>query len=289
MNVLNDVNLSVVRPVGSSSPKGWPCTAASWHVEYINSDEATRKGSLSANPNTFAIARNNRSGVDFHDGVTLLVDASKSRIESAPLILEIYDSVRGVGFVPKVPTVEKAISGIILSQFPYRVVNGAGWCCCGVAMMLMSLGWWRTIGLGPSYTRRRLRRRSGGSSSWGSWRSESRTVLRTTRINCVSHVALLPQGAFLHVDGGGIAHGEVSQRPGVFAVQPDTEVGRDGGEPEAGVDGGNEGDVEEDVEPHNDNTWWRKEGEENEDEEKTYARVEKEQIGATSASMEERE
>jgi len=110
VDTFQDVDFTLVWPVGAVGPEGRPSAAPDRHVDGIKDEETTVEDVTAVETDRLPIARDSWGGLDAHNDIAGAVDLDELVGQSTILILVVNGAVGGIGGGPEVPAVEEGIA-----------------------------------------------------------------------------------------------------------------------------------------------------------------------------------
>lgn len=107
VNTFDNVNFTLIRPVGAVGPEGRPGATPDGHVDRVEDEETTVEDVVVVETDRLAIARDSRGSFDTQDGIAGTVDLDELVVPSTILVLVVDHAVGGIGEGPEVPAVEE--------------------------------------------------------------------------------------------------------------------------------------------------------------------------------------
>jgi hypothetical protein len=94
---LNNVDFTLVRPVGAVAPEGGPSATPDRHVDGIKDEETTIEDVVVVETDRLTIARDGWGGLDAQDGIAGAVDLDELVAPGTILVLEVNGAVGRIG------------------------------------------------------------------------------------------------------------------------------------------------------------------------------------------------
>ena len=107
VNTFENVNFTLVWPVGAVGPEGGPSAASDGHMDRVEDKETTIEDVVVVKTDRLAVARDSRGSFDAQDGITGAVNLDELVVPSTILVLVVDHAMSGIRGGPEVPAVEK--------------------------------------------------------------------------------------------------------------------------------------------------------------------------------------
>lgn len=112
VDTFQNIDFTSVRPVGPVCPPRRPDSTAVRHVQSVHDDHSTCPDPVGVDSNGFTTTRDFGRGIDFHDGVSGVVDRNETFAPSGRSRDVVDGTVGRVIPLPEPPRVEKVLSGL---------------------------------------------------------------------------------------------------------------------------------------------------------------------------------